>query len=233
MSNQNDENKKTEVTEEEKKQIDDFAASLLNPYQDENPLNDDDDETSDDDELSEEEKQKNAEEAKKRREREAKQKAEEEAKKKAEEEAKKKAEEEAQKKAAEEKAKKEAAENKNIATLAKQIADFQLKYPDVDMSVVQKDEDFTEYMRGKLLGKKTFTEIFEDYANFVSRVTGRTIEDVIKSKNKPSSGSSKASGSFGDVFSIEELNKKAEKYNSLSPEEKEKYIRSVRYHDKR
>lgn len=188
-------------------------------------------------------KKKNAEEAQKRRDREAKAKAEEEAKAKAEAEAKEKAEaeakakaeEEERKKAEEERAKSESAskQDSQVILLAKQIADFKVKHPEIDLTKLQKDADFTEYISGKILGKKNFNDLYEDYVGFVSRVGGKLPEEVMKNAFKASSGSSsKGAGNTG-VYSLEELNKKARHYSSLSTEEREKYHRSIAYHDKK
>lgn len=180
-------------------------------------------------------KKKNAEEAQKRRDREAKEKAEAEAKAKAEEEAKAKAEEEERKKAEEERAKSESAskQDSQVILLAKQIADFKVKHPEIDLTKLQKDADFTEYISGKILGKKNFNDLYEDYVGFVSRVGGKLPEEVMKNAFKASSGSSsKGAGNTG-VYSLEELNKKARHYSSLSTEEREKYHRSIAYHDKK
>ena len=172
-------------------------------------------------------KKKNAEEAQKRRDREAKEKAEAEAKAKAEEEERKKAEEE--------RAKSESAskQDSQVILLAKQIADFKVKHPEIDLTKLQKDADFTEYISGKILGKKNFNDLYEDYVGFVSRVGGKLPEEVMKNAFKASSGSSsKGAGNTG-VYSLEELNKKARHYSSLSTEEREKYHRSIAYHDKK
>ena len=147
----------------------DFINSLLNPEPEPEPET----ELTDAEKAEAEAlKKKNAEEAQKRREREAKEKAEKEAKEKAEAEAKAKAEQEAKQKTEEEtRAKSESGNQREnqVTKLAKQIADFRIKNPEIDIEKLQKDTDFTEYLSGKLLGKKTFTELFESYNAFVNR----------------------------------------------------------------
>lgn len=239
-----DEKKRTEdenLPSEEQEDLD-FINSLLTPTEDENAQNK---EGQVPPPPSEEEllKKKNAEEAQKRRDREAKEKAEAEAKAKAEEEAKAKAEaeakakaeEEERKKAEEERAKSESAskQDSQVVLLAKQIADFKLKHPEIDLAKLQKDADFTEYISGKILGKKNFNELYEDYVGFVSRVGGKLPEEVMKNAFKASSGSSLKGAGNADIYSLDELNKKARHYASLSTEEREKYHRSIAYHDKK
>lgn len=228
----------------------DFINSLLTPTEDENAQNK---EGQVPPQPSEEEllKKKNAEEAQKRRDREAKEKAEAEAKAKAEEEAKAKAEaeakekaeaeakakaeEEERKKAEEERAKSESAskQDSQVVLLAKQIADFKVKHPEIDLAKLQKDADFTEYISGKILGKKNFNDLYEDYVGFVSRVGGKLPEEVMKNAFKASSGSSLKGAGNADIYSLDELNKKARHYASLSTEERAKYHRSIAYHDKK
>ena len=222
----------------------DFINSLLTPIDEKDKEAEEDEQPKT--QLTEEEllKQKNAEEAKKRRDREAKEKAEAEAKAKAEAEAKAKAEEEAKAKAeleAKQKAEEEARaksesakkQESQVMQLAKQIADFKAKHPEIDLAKLQKNADFTEYISGKVLGKKTFNELFEAYVGFVSRVGGKTPEEVMKNAHKPSSGSASKGGGGEDVFTLDELKQKASRYASLSASDREKYHRSIAYHDKK
>lgn len=215
----------------------DFINSLLNP------------ETETETEMTDAEKaeaealkKKNAEEAQKRREREAKEKAEKEAKAKAEAEAKAKAEQETKQKAEEEtRAKSESGNQREnqVTELAKQIADFRIKNPEIDIEKLQKDTDFTEYLSGKLLGKKTFTELFESYNNFVKRIGGVSPkEQYSKNADKPSSKSANKGTTLPeDVYTEEEMERIARKMPFMSRQElekiNEKLNRSMAYYNKK
>lgn len=217
----------------------DFINSLLNPEPEPEP-----EKELTDAEKAEAEalKKKNAEEAQKRREREAKEKAEKEAKAKAEAEAKAKAEQETKQKAEEEtRAKGESGNQREnqVAELAKQIADFRIKNPEIDIEKLQKDTDFTEYLSGKLLGKKTFTELFESYNNFVKRIGGVSPkEQYSKNAEKPSSKSANKGTTLPeDVYTEEEMKRIASKMPFMSRQELEKINdklnRSLAYYNKK
>ena len=217
----------------------DFINSLLNPEPEPEP------ET----EMTEAEKaeaealkKKNAVEAQKRREREAKEKAEKEAKEKAEAEAKAKAEQETKQKTEEEtRAKSESGNQREnqVTKLAKQIADFRIKNPEIDIEKLQKDTDFTEYLSGKLLGKKTFTELFESYNAFVNRIGGVSPkEQYSKNADKPSSKSANKGTTLPeDVYTEEEMKRIASKMPFMSRQElekiNEKLNRSLAYYNKK
>jgi hypothetical protein len=215
----------------------DFINSLLNPEPEPEP------------EMTEAEKaeaealkKKNAVEAQKRREREAKEKAEIEEKAKAEAEAKAKAEQETKQKTEEEtRAKSESGNQREnqVTELAKQIADFRIKNPEIDIEKLQKDTDFTEYLSGKLLGKKTFTELFESYNNFVNRIGGVSPrEQYSKNADKPSSKSANKGTTLPeDVYTEEEMERIARKMPFMSRQElakiNEKLNRSLAYYNKK
>lgn len=222
----------------------DFINSLLNPEP----------ETETETELTEAEKaeaealkKKNAEEAQKRREREAKEKAEKETreleeKAKAEAEAKAKAEQEAKQKTEEEtraKSESEKQRENQVTELAKQIADFRIKNPEIDIEKLQKDTNFTEYLSGKLLGKKTFTELFESYNAFVNRIGGVSPkEQYSKNADKPSSKSANKGTTLPeDVYTEEEMERIARKMPFMSRQElekiNEKLNRSMAYYNKK
>lgn len=222
----------------------DFINSLLNPEPEPEPET----ET----ELTEAEKaeaealkKKNAEEAQKRREREAKEKAEKETREleeKAKAEAKAKAEQEAKQKTEEEtraKSESEKQRENQVTELAKQIADFRIKNPEIDIEKLQKDTNFTEYLSGKLLGKKTFTELFESYNAFVNRIGGVSPkEQYSKNADKPSSKSANKGTTLPeDVYTEEEMERIARKMPFMSRQElekiNEKLNRSMAYYNKK
>lgn len=236
--------------DEENKTVDEAAAdkafvdSLLNPHAEEIHATPDGTET--EEQKAEALKKKNAEEAQKRREKEAKEKAEKEAKEKAEQEAKAeadaKAKAEAKKKAEDEARAKSESEQQNatqVLELSKQIADFKTKYPDVDIQKLQKDADFTEYLEGKLLRKKTFSELYANYSDYVKRVGGKDTAEIYgKNANKPSSGGSHTGDPTPtDIYSEEELKALNEKIPLMDDKKYDavaaKLKRSIAYYDKK
>lgn len=127
-------------------------------------------------------KNKNAEEARKRREREAKEK----------------------------KAQDKSEEQRN--ELGRQLVDFKKKYPDVDLAALDNDKRFARFIEGKLLGKKDFTQLYEEYVDFVKEIGGTAGIDIQKEhmlKERSSSGSSRSSGGYvsggTDVYSERDL----------------------------
>lgn len=233
-----------------------FINSLLNPEDEVQPPLDV--ELTEEQKAEAELKKKNAEEAEKRRIREAKEKAELEAKEKAELEAKQKLEaeekakaeaeakakvdDEAKKKADEEAHAKSESEQKKatqVQVLAKQIADFKIKYSDVDIQKLQQDKNFTEYLDGKLLGKKSFTELFEGYSEFVKRIGGKDLTtELSKNSAKPSSQSAnKGLTPPSDIYSEEELNSLSKRLPFMHLKEYDKVsakiARSVAYYNKK
>lgn len=153
-------------------------------------------------ELSEEEqrkKNKDAEEARKRRAREAKEKEEAEAKEK-------------------EQAEKKEVEETNVNKLGEQLAEFKKKYPDIDLAKLDEDKNFKKFIDGKLLGKKEFVELYEDYVELVSDVSDN--EDVKirhQIKRQASSGTSQGVGEgVPEIYSEEEFNKLVEKMPTMS-----------------
>lgn len=219
------EKKQENVVEEEDNGDDDeaFIDSLLKDLEEE------DEETPDTSKEDEEERKKNkdAEEARKRRAAEAKAKADEEAKAKAEEEAKKQT------------TKPDEDKEENVVKLGKQLAKFKDKYPDVDLSELDKDKNFKKFIDGKLLGKHDFINLYEDYMNMRADIGG-VERDVIERnylKAKSSSGSSNSrSDVTGDIYSQEELNKLGEKMPYMSRKElaqiETKVNRSIAFYDK-
>lgn len=166
----------------------------------------DDGESDDLEEESEEEKRrreeeqrrknKDAEEARKRREREAKEK----------------------------KAQDKSEEQRN--ELGRQLVDFKKKYPDIDLAALDNDKRFARFIEGKLLGKKDFTQLYEEYVDFVKEIGGTAGIDIQKEhmlKERSSSGSSRSSGGYvsggTDVYSERDLERIAARIPFMTEKE--------------
>ena len=141
-------------------------------------------------------KNKNAEEARKRREREAKEK----------------------------KAQEKSEEQRN--ELGRQLVDFKKKYPDVDLAALDNDKKFARFIEGKLLGKKDFTQLYEEYVDFVKEIGGTAGIDIQKEhmlKERSSSGSSRSSGGYvsggSDVYSEQDLERIAARIPFMTEKE--------------
>jgi hypothetical protein len=176
-------------------------------------------------------KNKNAEEARKRREAEAKA-----AKQEAvvpPEEAKKPAETEAQP-ASEEAAPDPKVEQVN--KLGEQLVQFKQKYPDVDLAQLDGDKAFKRFIDGRILGKKDFTTLYEEYQEFRSEM-GLTVQQQNNQiKSQASTGSPTSSATSGaDVFSQDEMRRISERLPFMSPKEaakiEQKLKRSIQYYD--
>jgi len=217
----------------------DFFTDLLEQFEDPKEV----------EETSEEElrrKNKDAEEARKRREAEAKSKEEAEAKAK---EAEAKKQEEAKKleEKVEQQTKVETQEIKQKAEqtnrLGEQLVKFKAIYPEVDLSALDKDNNFKKFINGKLLGKQNFVELYEDYIELTSSISGKNQNELKKNyeiKAKASSGTSKPSGkadAIAEVYSQEELDKLVKRIPLMSDNEvkkiQEKFNRSVEYYKKK
>lgn len=163
--------------------------------------------------------QKNAEEARKRREAEAK-----------------------KQKEAEDDKKEEAPEverAKKVDELGKQLKEFHDKYPDIDIAKLDEDKDFKNYLEGKVLGKKNFTSLYEDYVGMVSRFTNKTNKIIEENyqKSKASSGSARSTSTdVQDVYSEDELAKISQKLPFMSRKEAErvtqKLEKSIAFYEK-
>lgn len=212
-------------------------------------LLEDADEDSDEEEKSEEEKKKeeeerqknkNAEEARKRREAEAKAKAEEDAKAKAEADAKAKAETET--KEADEKSKKH---EENRTKLGEQLIEFSKKYPDVKLADLDKDKAFKQYIDEKLLGKKSFIQLYEEFAEVKKAISGNKDDKQEQDAGEDpranaSSGSATGKGSGSgatDIYSEEEFDKLVSKIPLMSDNEfkkvEAKFNKSYLYYKKK
>lgn len=141
-------------------------------------------------------KNKDAEEARKRREREAKEK----------------------------KARDKLEEQRN--ELGRQLVDFKKKYPDIDLAALDNDKRFARFIEGKLLGKKDFTQLYEEYVDFVKEIGGTAGIDIQKEhmlKERSSSGSSRSSGGYvsggSDVYSERDLERIAARIPFMTEKE--------------
>ena len=225
---------KPEVTQEPKveakvvEKLDDdeeFINSLLEDVDTEKEV--------EDNEEQQRQKNKDAEEARKRRAAEAKAKADEEAAKKAELQAKVVATEPAK---PEEQVKPQP--QPDVNKLGQQLVDFKTKYPDIDLSQLDGDKAFKKFIDGKLLGKKDFTNLYEEYVELKAEITG-VEQKVVRNnyqKAQSSSGSSISPvANRGEVFSEEELRKVASRLPTMNPKEaakiEEKLKKSIAYYE--
>ena len=216
-------------------------------------LLEDTDEDSEEEEKSEEEKKKeeeerqknkNAEEARKRREAEAKAKADADAKAEAEAkaEADAKAKAEAEKKEADEKSKKH---EENRAKLGEQLIEFSKKYPDVKLADLDKDKAFKQYIDEKLLGKKSFIQLYEEFVEVKKAISGNKDDKNEQDggedpRANASSGSATGKGSSSsgvDVYSEEEFDRLVSKIPFMSDNEfkkiEAKFNKSYSYYKKK
>jgi colicin import membrane protein len=184
-----------------------------------------------DNEEQQRQKNKDAEEARKRRAAEAKAKADEEAAKKAELQAKVVAPTPA-------KPEEQVKPQPDVNKLGQQLVDFKSKYPEMDLSQLDADKAFKKYIDGKLLGKKDFTALYEEYVELKAEITG-VEQKVVRNnyqKAQSSSGSSVSPvANRGEVYSEEELRKLASRLPTMNPKEaskiEEKLKKSIAYYD--
>lgn len=212
-----------------------FFQDLLDGFDDEEEENDDSSDQQTEKEKEKEEqaeseriKNKNAEEARKRREAEAK--------------AKKEAEEKA-KKEAEEKAKKKETRESNEEKLGKQLLEFTKKYPDVDLRELDNDPNFKKFIDGKLLGKKDFIELYEDFTALKKNLSGKSQEEIERDYYKKSRsavgslGTGASATNVGDIYSEDELEKLAARLPLMNDAEAdkimEKFQKSIDFYSKK
>jgi membrane protein involved in colicin uptake len=214
-------------------------------------LLEDTDEDSEEEEKSEEEKKKeeeerqknkNAEEARKRREAEAKAKSDADAKAKADADAAAKAKAETETNGTDEKAKKN---EENRAKLGEQLIEFSKKYPDVKLTDLDKDKAFKQYIDEKLLGKKSFIQLYEEFVEVKKAISGNKDDKNEQDggedpRANASSGSSTGKGSGSgatDVYSEEEFDRLVSKIPFMSDNEfkkiEAKFNKSYSYYKKK
>jgi len=142
----------------------------------------------------------------------------------------KKAKEEAEaKKQKEAEDKQKEAKDKQLGSLGKQLDEFKKDFPDVDLKELDNDKSFKKYINGKLLGKQHFTDLYKEYLEVRSELSGKSKEEVetnYKKKADSSSGSStpKAETNPNDVYSEEEYNKIIAKLPYMSDAETKKVM---------
>lgn len=218
-------NEKNLVDEKNLADDESFFQDLLDGFDDEEEENDDSSDQQTEKEKEEQAeseriKNKNAEEARKRREAEAK------AKKEAEEKAKKEAEEKAK---LESEKKKETRES-NEEKLGKQLLEFTKKYPDVDLRELDNDPNFKKFIDGKLLGKKDFIELYEDFTALKRNLSGKSQEEIERDYYKKSRsavgslGTGASATNVGDIYSEDELEKLAARLPLMNDAEAEKIM---------
>lgn len=130
-------------------------------------------------------------------------------------------------------------ESKRVQKLGEQLVEFKKKYPSVDLAELDEDKNFKRFIEGKLLGKKDFTQLYEEYLEVKAELSGKTTEEIKKNyerKAQASSGSSiaKEISTQTDVYSEEEFKRITEKIPFMHPEEVdriwEKYEKSLNYY---
>lgn len=188
-----------EETEEESEEETEEESEKETSVEDDGGSDDLEEESEEEKRRREEEqrrKNKNAEEARKRREREAKEK----------------------------KARDKLEEQRN--ELGRQLVDFKKKYPDIDLAALDNDKRFARFIEGKLLGKKDFTQLYEEYVDFVKEISGTAGIDIQKEhmlKERSSSGSSRSSGGYvsggSDVYSERDLERIAARIPFMTEKE--------------
>jgi hypothetical protein len=125
-----------------------------------------------------------------------------------------------------------------VNRLGEQLIEFKQKYPDVDLAKLDGDRTFKRFVEGKLLGKKNFTQIYEEYDEFRKELSGQSQQQAANSavKAQASTGSPVSTATTGtDVYSEDELRRISEKLPFMSPKEaakiEAKFKRSINYYD--
>jgi hypothetical protein len=126
----------------------------------------------------------------------------------------------------------------NVNKLGEQLVQFKSKYPDVDLANLDNDKTFKKFIDGKLLGKKDFTKLYEEYVELKAEITG--VEQQVVQKNyqkaKSSSGSSISPTTTADeVYSEEDLRKISQRLPFMNPKEaakiEAKLKKSIAYYE--
>lgn len=139
---------------------------------------------------------------------------------------------EAEKAEADKKAKESAEKEKEKRTneLGRQLVSFSKKYPDVDIAKLEKDKTFKKFIAPQLLGKRSFTELYEDYVEIKSggnEEESKKVQENYRKKAEASSGSSIGAGEGSpspgeDVFSEAEYNRILQRAPFMTDAEYEK-----------
>lgn len=107
----------------------------------------------------------------------------------------------------------------DVNALGKQLVDFKAKYPDIDLATLDGDKAFKKFIDGKLLGKKDFTTLYEEYVELKAEITGKEVKVVQTNYQKAQSSTGKSTGSVDistEVYSEEELRRIALKLPFMS-----------------
>lgn len=125
-----------------------------------------------------------------------------------------------------------------VNKLGEQLIQFKQKYPDVDLAKLDGDKGFKRFVEGKLLGKKNFTQLYEEFDELRKELSGQSQQQAANSavKAQASTGSPVSTANVGtDVFSEDELRRISEKLPFMSPKEaakvEAKLKRSIDYYD--
>ncbi len=132
-----------------------------------------------------------------------------------------------------------------INEIGRQIEECKKKYPNLDIVALDKDENFKKFIDGKLLGKKDFTELYEDYIKLRGSLSAKSEEEVMQDyqlKSRASGGTYIAGGSGGggrpaDIYSPEELARLEERIPFMSASEydriADKLEKSLAFYEKK
>lgn len=128
-----------------------------------------------------------------------------------------------------------------VNKLGEQLVDFKEKYPDVDLVELDKDENFKRYIDGKILGKKHFSKLYEEYLGFKSSLSGKSEEELklnYQRKKESSTGSQKSKEIVpDDVYSETELEKISSKLPYMTRQQaravEEKINKSIKFYEKK
>lgn len=129
-----------------------------------------------------------------------------------------------------------------VNLLGEQLVEFKNQFPKVDLAELDKDASFKRFIEGKLLGKKTFSQLYVEFAEMKSEISGKPKDEVLTNyerKAQSSSGSSVPNGSSNptDVYSEEELKKISQRLPLMSDKEAKqvlaKFEKSVNFYKKK
>jgi len=123
-----------------------------------------------------------------------------------------------------------------VNKLGEQLVQFKQKYPDVDLAKLDEDKSFKRFIDGRVLGKKDFTTLYEEYQEFVSEMGVNVQQQNNQIKSQAATGSPAAATTSGaDVFTENELKAISERLPFMSPKDAakidQKLRRSIRYYD--
>jgi hypothetical protein len=123
-----------------------------------------------------------------------------------------------------------------VNKLGEQLVQFKTKYPDVDLAKLDGDKSFKRFIDGRIMGKKDFTKLYEEYQEFRNEMGLQAQNQNSQIKAQSSTGSPVSTANVGtDVFSEDELRRVSEKLPFMSPKEaakvEAKFKRSIDYYE--